>query len=144
MSAHLYKLVNSTHTSKNSIITNSYMTCNLCVITQNAMVANNTIMRKVAISHYQAIVANNGLLPVHCATIDSNKLADCCVITYNHTAVFTLKFQILRNGGNNCTGKNSAIFSNAGSFHNGYIRTDPGTLTNLNILVNSRKRIYFD
>ena len=38
-------------------------------------------------------------------------------------------------------GKDPAIFSDPCPFHNSYIRTDPGTITNLNILVNNSEGI---
>jgi hypothetical protein len=133
----LYKLVHGTHTTQDSPIAQFYVTGNLGIIAHDTVTANQAIVCQVTVSHDQAIVAHFGLATVFGTTVNSHKFADGGIVTYFDKRFFSFKLKILRDGGDNGTGENAAVFANSCTFHDGYIATDPGTLTNFYILMNN-------
>ena len=55
---------------------------------------------------------------------------------------FTLKFQVLRNSGNNGSRKNADIAANTSPIKDGYVWPDPGIVTNDDVFVDVTKRAY--
>jgi hypothetical protein len=101
-------------------------------------------MRQVTISLDETITSNGSFFPVLRAPVYRNKFTNGSVITNKNIGIFALKFQILRNGGDDRSREDPAIFSDTGTLHNGYIGTNPCSFTNFDILVEDGKRIYFN
>ena len=81
--------------------------------------------------------------PVNSSAVDGYKFADSSIVADDHLRVFTLELQILGNSSDNSTGENATILTNSCTLHNGDIRPDPGSIADLNILVNDCERINF-
>src|SRR5579863_337265 len=144
MFTYSYKLMNGTHATQNGVIFNNNMTRHLSIIAHHAIIANNAIVSEVAIGLNQAIAANRGFLPVFGSAVNGNKLPNSCVISDENIRIFTLKLQILGNRRDDGPRENSAVFSDTGPLHDGHIGPDPCTFTHLYILMDDRKRIYFN
>src|SRR5678816_330367 len=143
MRSNIDKLVYGAHSPQNRPVANGDMSGHLGIVAHYTVITNYAIMRQVAIRHYQAIFPNHGFLSHFCSSVDCYVFADRSIISNANGRIFTLEFKILRNGGDNGSGKNATIFSDARTFHDGYIRTDPCSFTNFHILVDNCKWIHF-
>src|SRR5260221_2377226 len=141
MLADIYKLMYGTHAAKYCPIADGNMSGYLCIIAHDAIIAHNAIMCQVAISHKQAIFTYLRFFFYSCAAVHRYKLTNRCAITNIYVGIFTLEFQILRNGSNYSTWKNAAVLTNSCPFHNSYIGPDPCSITHLHILMDYSKRI---
>jgi len=139
--ANVHKLVNGTHATNYSPITNGDVACYLGIITHYAIIAYEAIMSKMTISHDQAIFSNHRLVPVLGPTVNRYKLTDGGAIANIYVGVFALELQILWNSGNYGTREDPAILSYARAFHDRDVGADPGSITNLYILVDHREWI---
>src|SRR5688500_9310711 len=71
-----------------------------------------------------------------------NKFPNSSMMSDFNCSVFSGKFQILWNSGNNCTWKNFTMSTDSCTRHNSHIGADPGSLSYINILVDYREGIY--
>src|SRR5271154_1435740 len=143
MMTNVYELMNCAHATEYCPIINDHVAGNLCVITENAIISYNTIVRQMAICLDKTIFPDHSFFTVLRAAVNGNKFPDSCIIANKNIGIFALKFQILRNGANNSAGKNAAIFTNSRTLHDSYIRTNPCSFTDFNILVDNCKRVNF-
>src|SRR6478735_5885801 len=134
--------MNGTHASKDGIIPDDHMTGNLGIVAHHTIVTYNAVVRQMAVGLDQAIAPDGGFFPVLGATVDGDEFADGCIVADKNIGVFALEFEILRNGGNDRTGKYSAVVPDPCSFHDCHIRSDPGSFSDFHILMDNRERIY--
>ncbi|MNE92888.1 hypothetical protein D3C80_1906680 [compost metagenome] len=98
-------------------------------------------MRNVAVGHDQAVVPDLGMHFVCSPFIDGYTFTDGSMVTDNSQGILTIIFQILWYCRDYCARKNTAVLTYSGTFHNCYIRGYPGSVSDLYILMNGRKRI---
>src|SRR5690348_2137710 len=133
------KLLYSGKTSQYYVVANTDVSCQGSVVRKNAMIAYFAVVSNMRISHDKAVVAYLGFILIYCTPVDSNTFTYSCIITNYSKRIFSAKFQILGNSRYNGAWKYATVFTYAGTLHNGYIRSYPGTFTYFHILMNSGK-----
>src|SRR3954469_20375465 len=89
-----------------------HMTSKLYAICQDHVIAQNAIVCNMCIRHNKTVVANSGFPLVPGAAVYGYTFADGSVVANFNGGFFAYKFQVLRHGANNGTGKNAAAFAN--------------------------------
>jgi hypothetical protein len=135
----MYELMYRTNAAHTYIIAKYHMPCKLRTIAQGTVVAYYTIVSYMAVSQYPAPFAYYRFIAVGGTPVYGYKFSYGTVISNFNCGFFAVKFPVLRYGCNYSTGKNSAVFANAGTLHNGYIATHPGAFTNYHITMNYGK-----
>ena len=143
MRADLDELVHRAHAREDRPFTDSNMTRYLGVVARYAVISYDTVVREMAIRHDQAIFADDGLVPFLGSPVYRNKLADRGTITDNYVGILALELEVLRDGRDHGAGEDPAVLADPGTFHNSYIGTDPGTIADLDVLVDDRKWVNF-
>jgi len=138
----LHKLVYRTHAAHAHIIAQHHVAGQLGIVADGAVVANNAIVRNMAIRQYPAIVAYLGNVAIAGAAVDGYKLSDGAIVANFYACFFAFVLAVLGYAANNRTGKNAAILTDAGAFHNGNIAANKRTITNFYIAMYHRKRIH--
>jgi hypothetical protein len=144
MRSNLYKLVNGRKSRNNRPITNLNVACKGDGVYKDDVVAYNAIVRYVHIRHDQTIASNNGLTKCFGSAINSYTFTYGRAIAYFNCGGLAVKFQILRDGGDDGTWEDAAIGPDSCTGHDGDIGTYPSVFTNNNILRNGREWTYFN
>jgi hypothetical protein len=136
--------VYSAHPCKDGEIVHADMPRHLRVVAHDAIVANDAIVRDMAVCHDQAVIPYNGLPPVFCCPVNGYKFPHGSIVTYFHSGLFTLEFQILWAGCYHGPWEYLTIAADFGALHDGHITPNPGSFTDLHILMNYREWINFN
>ena len=144
MLSDLHELVYGAHTAKDSPVAHFYVAGQLGIVAEYTVAAYLAIVCEVAIGHNEAVVAYSCFPAIFGTAVDGYKFADRGIISNLNKCFFSFKLKVLRNGGNNCSGKYPAVLTDAGAFHDGYVTADPCAFTDLYILVYNCEWIYFN
>ena len=136
MVTYVNKLMNGRQSPHNSIITYTYMAGYIYSIGNYSMLAYMTVMCYVGISHYQCIIFNSSLHFIDCPLVDSGIFPNGNIITYNNKRILTRVLKILWDSRNYTSGENFTVSAYPCPLHNGYMRANPGSFTNFNIVMN--------
>src|SRR5690606_4653286 len=131
--------MNGNKPGQNYIITNGNMAGECCTIRKNTIITHNTVVGNMAVSLDQTVLSNYSFPAVFCTAVNGYAFADGGIITNFGSSLFTRKLQILRNSGNDSSRKYTAVFTNSGTIHDGYIRAYPCSFSNDNIFMDSNK-----
>jgi hypothetical protein len=143
MLANFYKLVNSTNAAHSYPVTEYNVPGKLGTIAERAIISNDTVMADMGISQEPATIADHSFPAVRSAAVYGYKFPDGAIVPNFNGGFFAVKFPVLGYSANNGAGENAAIFTNPGTFHDGYVAANPGSFTYPHIPVNDGKRINF-
>jgi hypothetical protein len=140
VSTYACKLLYAHLAFNDSPVVYKYMTSQIYVIGQDDIVAQKTVMSNMHIGHKETVAAHPGRIGLCSSSVDGNMLAYNGIVTDNRCCVLTLKLEILRNGRNDCPGKNLYIIANPCSTEDGNVRAYPAVVTDFNVFVNETER----
>src|SRR5690554_3105231 len=135
------ELLNGYHSRQNYVVSDCSMSGKSSSVRKNAVISYNTIVSNMAISHNPTIISDYGFHSIGCTSVDGYTFANRGSVSDNSNCFFVLEFHILRNSRNNSSRKNVAILPDSCSFHNGYVRSYPGSFSDFYVFMNSRKRV---
>ena len=136
------ELVDKSATADHCEIIDHNLAGTLYGIRHDYVVTDHTVVGHMAVGHDQAVAAYHGLALGGCAAVDGHTLTDSGVVTDNGYRFLAAELQVLWRTGDNRAGIDCTILADACAFHDGNVRTDTSTFTDLDILINSDKRIY--
>src|SRR5574344_395607 len=97
--------------------------------------AGDTIVSHMNICHKEIVVAYHSATRSCGTTTNGATFTDNIIVANNGSGVLSIEFQVLRDGRDNCSGENLAIFTNTGAGENGHIRANPSAVTNFYIFI---------
>src|SRR5690606_11925623 len=130
MGADMAKLMHCHHTGKYNIVAHSDVTRQRTAVGKDAIVPHYTVVGDMAICLNKTVFADDGFPTVLCAAVYGDAFADGGIVADFSGGVFSVKFQVLRNSGNNRARKYTTVLADTCPIHNGNVCTDPGTFFN--------------
>src|SRR5690606_22247049 len=104
----------------------------------------NAIVRHMAIGHNQAVFSNDRLVPVRRTLMNGGAFPYRSIVADFHNGLLSIIFKVLWRCRDYGPRKDITILAYSGPFHNGYVGTDPCTVPNSYVIMNSGKWIYND